>query len=135
MLPVGVPVPELPKTVAVSVTGCPKVDGLGLEVSTVLVATPTIARLKPSPATIAVAAVPAGRLTGPGTLLLVVVLLPSSPAPLAPHERTDPVVVSARLNTPPAATELTAVPLERLTGTGTLLRQGDPGTQIVPFPS
>src|SRR5712692_8118025 len=77
----------------------------------------------------AVAIVPLGKLTTTGTLLFMVVPLPSCPNELSPQARTDPVDVRARLNVPPAATDAIVVPTGRLTGTGT------PLSVVVPLPS
>src|SRR5450759_144027 len=87
------------------------------------------ARLWRLPPAMAVTAVPEGRLTATGVLLLVVLPLPSSPYALSPQASTWPVEVSARLWLVPPAIAVTVVPEGRLTATGMLLMV------VVPLPS
>ena len=77
----------------------------------------------------AVIVVPAGRLTGTGTLLVVLVPFPNWPKLLLPQASTVPVEVNARLWSPPPAMAVIVVPAGRSTGTGTLL------SVLVPFPN
>src|SRR2546422_9913419 len=79
---------------------------------------------------------PLSPLTVTGTLLPVVVPLPSSPSPLLPHALTVPSLSRARLWIPPAETAVT--PLSPLTATGVVLQENSPhfsGPLLVPLPS
>src|ERR1039458_761761 len=91
------------------------------------------ARLWSSPAAMATTwpLKPTTSLTGTGTLLPVVLPLPSSPAELSPHAQTFPSEVNARLWLEPAAMATTwpLKPMTSLTGTGTLL------SVVLPLPS
>jgi hypothetical protein len=77
---------------------------------------------------ISVNVTPAGMVTATGTVLAVVVPLPSSPLLFWPQQYTVPVVVSAQLELVPVAIVANETPDGMVTATGTLL------AVVVPLP-
>src|ERR1700680_1087149 len=92
------------------------------------------ARLWLLPPATAVTAVPDGRLTWTGMLLLFMVPWPSWPELLRPQASTWPVEVNARPWPPPAAMAVTTGPEGRLTWTGVVMHW-QPVVVVVPLPS